>query len=83
MFSSKLLIPVDGSPASLRAVHDRMPVILDPSSYDRWLDPKEQRSETLKELLRPLPDDWMTAHPVSKLVNSPKNEGPRCIERAS
>jgi putative SOS response-associated peptidase YedK len=24
----------------VRPVHDRMPVILDPSRYDEWLDPK-------------------------------------------
>src|SRR3954470_2782799 len=40
-------------------VHDRMPVILEPSSYSRWLDPEEERTEALKGLLRPLPDDWM------------------------
>jgi putative SOS response-associated peptidase YedK len=45
-------------------VHDRMPVILDPGSFDRWLDPTEQRAEVLKPLLVPLPDDWLTAHPV-------------------
>jgi putative SOS response-associated peptidase YedK len=64
-------------------VHDRMPVILDPPGFDRWLDPNEQRIEVLKEMLAPLPDDWMTAHPVSRLVNNPRNENPRCIEPAS
>jgi putative SOS response-associated peptidase YedK len=63
-------------------VHNRMPVILDPSSFERWLDPNEQRAEALKAMLVPLPDDWMTAHPVSKLVNNPRNEGPRCVEPA-
>jgi putative SOS response-associated peptidase YedK len=63
-------------------VHDRMPVILDPGSYDRWLDPNEQRAEALKAMLVPLPDEWMTAHPVSKLVNNPRNEGPKCVEPA-
>jgi len=63
------------------SVHDRMPVVLDPSRFARWLDPNEQRVDVLKELLVPLPDDWMTAHPVSKLVNNPRNESPRCIER--
>ena len=61
-------------------VHDRMPVILKPEDYARWLDPDEQRPEALKPLLVPLPDDWMDAHPVSKLVNNPRNESPRCIE---
>jgi putative SOS response-associated peptidase YedK len=60
-------------------VHDRMPVILDSSSFARWLDP-ETGSNALKSMLSPLPDDWLTAHPVSKLVNNPRNESPRCIE---
>jgi hypothetical protein len=28
-----------GADDKLEAVHDRMPVILDPDSYDLWLDP--------------------------------------------
>ena len=62
-------------------VHNRMPVILKPEGYARWLDPEEQRSEDLVRLLAPLPDDWLSAHPVGKLVNNPRNEDPRCIER--
>jgi putative SOS response-associated peptidase YedK len=63
-------------------VHNRMPVILEPQTYARWLDPSEQPADTLKALLRPLPDDWLAAHPVGKLVNNPRNETPRCIEPA-
>jgi putative SOS response-associated peptidase YedK len=63
-------------------VHDRMPVILDSESFGRWLDP-EQGVTALKAMLAPLPDDWLTAHPVSKLVNNPRNEGPKCIEEVA
>jgi putative SOS response-associated peptidase YedK len=63
-------------------VHDRMPVILDSESFARWLDP-EQGVTALRAMLAPLPDDWLTAHPVSKLVNNPRNEGPKCIEEAA
>ena len=62
------------------AVHNRMPVILKPEDYARWLDPEEQRAEALVWLLAPLPDDWLAAHPVGKLVNNPRNEDPRCIK---
>ena len=64
-------------------VHDRMPVILEPQDFDRWLDPNEQRAQVLQAMLVPLPDDWPTAHPVSKLVNNPRNENPRCVEPVS
>jgi putative SOS response-associated peptidase YedK len=64
-------------------VHNRMPVILDPGAFDRWLDPNEQRAQVLQAMLVPLSDDWLVAHPVSKLVNNPRNEDPRCIEPIS
>lgn len=63
-------------------VHDRMPVILMPEHYSRWLDPDEQRPAALAPLLAPMPDAWMDAHPVGKLVSNPKNDGPECVEPA-
>jgi putative SOS response-associated peptidase YedK len=59
-------------------VHNRMPAILAPDEYDRWLDPNEQNA---KALLRPLPDVWLGCYPVSKLVNNPKNDRAECIAR--
>jgi len=35
------------------AVHDRMPVILDPDGYDLWLDPGMRDAGAASELLRP------------------------------
>ena len=45
----------------VKPVHNRMPVLFDPESFDRWLDPNEQRVEVLEAMLAPLPDDWLTA----------------------
>jgi putative SOS response-associated peptidase YedK len=53
-------------------IHDRMPVILHPEDEKKWLG-KTGESELL-DLLRPFPDEFLTAYPVSKLVNSPRNE---------
>jgi putative SOS response-associated peptidase YedK len=64
----------------LRSVHNRMPVILHAKDYDLWLDPKVQQVEKLQPLLLPYPSDEMHAYPVSRFVNSPKNEDARCIE---
>jgi putative SOS response-associated peptidase YedK len=63
-------------------IHDRMPVILPAGSYDAWLDPETGRDE-LYGLLAPYPEDEMEAYPVSRLVNSPQNNDPRCIEPAA
>ncbi|MBZ5680507.1 MAG: SOS response-associated peptidase [Acidobacteriia bacterium] len=35
------------------AVHDRMPVILDPDRYDLWLDPGMKDAGAASELLKP------------------------------
>jgi hypothetical protein len=35
------------------AVHDRMPVILDPDNYDLWLDPGMINVESVSEMLKP------------------------------
>jgi hypothetical protein len=58
---------------------DRMPVILDPREYGRWLDPSGQKPALL-ELLRPCPGEWLTANPVSTSVNSSRHDGPECVQ---
>jgi putative SOS response-associated peptidase YedK len=62
------------------AVHNRMPVILKPRDYELWLDPEVQEVERLQSLLRPYPPEEMEAYAVSRYVNSPDNDDPRCIE---
>ena len=57
--------------AVLAPIHDRMPVILDSAAYDRWLDPGQAKAE---ELLRPCPDEWLEAFPVSTQVNNVRND---------
>ena len=66
----------------LERIHDRMPVILEAEEYDLWLSPKEQASAELNHLLKPYPAEEMTAYPVSRLVNQPKNDSPECILQA-
>jgi putative SOS response-associated peptidase YedK len=64
----------------LRDIHNRMPVILDPGDYDLWLDPAIQKVEPLEPLFRPFPSELLRTVPVGRFVNSPRNEGPLCIE---
>jgi putative SOS response-associated peptidase YedK len=61
-------------------IHDRMPVILDAKDFDRWLDPAAQDPAKLQPLLVPYSGSDMTAYPISTFVNSPRNQGPQCIE---
>ena len=64
----------------LAELHDRMPVVLEREDYAEWLDPANEDVESLQRLLVPAPDDFFELRPVSKTVNSPKNENPDCIE---
>jgi putative SOS response-associated peptidase YedK len=68
--------------AALAGLHDRMPVILDPPDFERWLDPAVQEAERLTPLLRPYSGDDLIATPVSNRVNSPTHEGPQCLAPA-
>lgn len=61
-------------------LHHRMPVILDENDFDRWLDPGFRDSEALKELLLPAPEDLLNTTPVSRHVNNPRNEDPKCCQ---
>ena len=64
----------------LRHVHERMPVILEEKDFDLWLNPSERRKEALQPLLRPFRSEEMVYYSVSTLVNSPRNDNPKCIE---
>jgi putative SOS response-associated peptidase YedK len=60
----------------VRAVHDRMPALLDVASARRWLDDATDLPAAAA-LLRPWPD--LEAAEVSSVVNSPRYDGPECI----
>ncbi len=60
-------------------VHDRMPVILPAEARDIWLDESVQDPELLTSLLRPYPAAAMAFAPVSRMVNSPRNNSPEIL----
>ncbi|MEJ2265743.1 MAG: SOS response-associated peptidase [Anaerolineales bacterium] len=64
----------------LEKIHNRMPVILPKEAYPLWLAQEEKESSELNALLRPFPAEEMIAYPVSRMVNSPANDVPECIE---
>jgi len=63
----------------VRPIHDRMPVILAPDAYARWLDVSIQDPRQLEPLLAPYPAAEMRARQVSRHVNNPRNDDERCI----
>jgi putative SOS response-associated peptidase YedK len=68
------------SAAQLAEIHDRMPLTISKSDWDRWLDPDAPIDEGL---LRGHGDlDRIEIREVSRLVNSIRNNGPELIEPA-
>jgi putative SOS response-associated peptidase YedK len=64
----------------LAEIHDRMPLTISKSDWDRWLDPDAPIDEGL---LRGHGDlDRIEIREVSRLVNSIRNNGPELIEPA-
>ena len=59
-------------------IHDRMPVILDPESYDLWLDPGMRNAAELSEMLRPYDARLMRCYPVSTRINHTTNDDEEC-----
>jgi putative SOS response-associated peptidase YedK len=60
-------------------IHDRMPVIVPPAEWDRWLA-AEAAPSTGGSWFVPYPADAMQARPVSRAVNLARTEGPQCQE---
>jgi putative SOS response-associated peptidase YedK len=57
--------------ALLMPIHDRMPVIVAPEHYARWLDPANAE---VADLIAPYPSGRMAYYPVSTRVNSVRND---------
>ena len=64
--------------ALLRPIHDRMPVIVAPDDYARWLDPANADAA---DLIAPYPPDAMACRPVSPRVNSVRNDDAELLDR--
>jgi len=58
-------------------IHNRMPVILPPQAYDRWLSTIEPDP---RDLLVPFPAEPMMMWPISTQVNKPENDDPEILE---
>ena len=78
--STGWLVFTTGPNDLMKNIHDRMPVILEPGDYSTWLDPDNQATTELKQLLKPYPAAAMAAHHVSPRVNTAKYDDPALIE---
>jgi putative SOS response-associated peptidase YedK len=60
-----------------RAIHPRMPVILDGDHHRQWLETSPLTLDTAGAMLRAC-EKPMRLTPVSRFVNNPANNGPQC-----
>lgn len=66
--------------ATVAAVHNRMPVILEENHFDVWLDRHVQHSEMLDQILKPAPADLLKLYKISTRVNNPQNDSSELIQ---
>lgn len=57
----------------MATIHSRMPIVLDRSDEERWMDPENTNVTELQKILKPCPSEWLEAYEISTLVNSPTN----------
>ena len=63
----------------LSSIHDRMPVVLPRDQWASWLNPDNNDTDALQQLMVPYPAALMAEHPVSTLVNKVANNVPELI----
>lgn len=64
-------------------VHDRMPVMLPPDTWDTWLDRDNRDVAALQELFVAAPSALIAMRPVSTEVNNVRNNGPHLTEEVT
>lgn len=65
---------------ALRRIHERMPVILPPEAYGRWLGEEPAEPDELQGLLKPCPPEAVRAWTVSPRVNSVRNDDATLVD---
>jgi putative SOS response-associated peptidase YedK len=69
--------------AAIAPIHDRMPVVIAPADFVRWLDAREYPPKAVADLLRPAPEDLFEAVAVGPAVNSADNDNPSLLAPAA
>ncbi|HWM85917.1 MAG TPA: SOS response-associated peptidase [Kofleriaceae bacterium] len=64
----------------LSRLHDRMPVVVGPDDYERWLTREPLEPDALQDIIAPADPAGWTTEAVGEWVNRADHEGPECIE---
>lgn len=79
---SAAIITTDAN-ETMKPIHDRMPVILPPETWESWLTDSFQDPTSLQSFLKPCANDILTAYPVSRLVNTVSFNSEDCYKPLS
>jgi len=71
-----ITVPANGQ---VGEVHHRMPAILEGEAIDQWLDVLNVRAHEAAQLALPLAEGALKFHPVSRRVNSARDDDPGLI----
>lgn len=66
---------------TMRPIHDRMPVIIEPEDFDAWLDPALTDANLVRELAGGSPAGDIEAYTVGRAVGNPRAQGAQLVER--
>lgn len=66
---------------SFRQIHHRLPLVIHPKDFDRWLDCKSQEPRDVLDLMQPVENDYFEMIPVSDAVNKVANISPDIQKR--
>jgi putative SOS response-associated peptidase YedK len=67
---------------TLAAVHDRMPVVIEPQAFNLWLDCANVDATTAAALVAPAAEDLFECYEISPAVNRVANDSAQLIEPA-
>ena len=79
VYKSCAIITTQAS-GSIHEIHNRMPTILMPEFYEEWLNTEVTDPKELGVILQDGLNRDMQFYPVSKYVNSVKNNDPICVK---
>jgi putative SOS response-associated peptidase YedK len=67
----------------LRALHHRMPVIVDPADYGLWMDPDIEEPDLVSPVIDRNLGGALEFYPTSQHVNDVRHDDPRCLEASA
>ena len=74
------VILVQAAKGQVTRVHERMPIVIDPGSFDLWLDRHSQKPQPMETLVAAQQMPALRIYPVSRAVNSPRNDSPELLD---